>query len=231
VSRSTSAWIVVGRRVALAAALATATASLPGAARAQVRPPPPAGAADTTRRTPADTGRRPAAPADTTRRARGPRRRAAGAAPRPDLKPPVTPRRALISSLLLPGLGQSRLERPTAGAIFVAVELAAVAMIGKSLADLRAARALRADTITTVIPIDSLGRPATGGARAGGPFDEELVRARSLHVEDWIATILFNHLISGAEAFVSAQLYDLPAQVGAFPTPRGGAAVAVSVAW
>ena len=145
--------------------------------------------------------------------------------------PPVTPKRALISSLLLPGLGQTRLERPTAGAVFAGVELAAIAMIGKSLADLRSARALRADSITRVIPVDSLGRPVTPILRAGGNFTDELVRARGLHVEDWIAVILFNHLISGAEAFVSAQLYDLPAQISARPTQRGGAAVAVSVAW
>lgn len=119
-----------------------------------------------------------------------------------------------------------------AGAIFAGVELAAVAMIGKSMADLRAARALRADSITSVIPIDSItGQPTTPVTRVRGPFTSELVRARGLHVEDWVAVILFNHLISGAEAFVSAQLYDLPAQISARPTARGGTAVAVSIAW
>jgi hypothetical protein len=136
-----------------------------------------------------------------------------------------------LSSLLLPGLGQARLERPTAGAVFAGVELAAFAMIGKSLADLRAARALRSDSVTNVITVDTLGVPTTTVTRVEGPFTSELVRARGLHAEDWIAVILFNHLLSGAEAFVSAQLYDLPAQISARPTARGGAAVAVSIAW
>jgi hypothetical protein len=104
-------------------------------------------------------------------------------------------------------------------------------MINKSLADLRAARALRADSVTTVIPVDSLGVPTGEPTRVAGGFTTDLVRARGLHVEDWVALIFFNHLISGAEAFVSAQLYDLPAQISAHPTPRGGAALVVSVAW
>lgn len=136
-----------------------------------------------------------------------------------------------MSSFLVPGLGQARLERPTAGAIFVAVEIASIAMINKSLADLRAARALRADSVTTVIPVDSLGVPTGEPTRVAGTFSTDLVRARGLHVEDWIALLFFNHLISGAEAFVSAQLYDLPAQISARPTTRGGAALTVSVAW
>jgi hypothetical protein len=206
-----------------ATALALAVASEPAGAQPRPRGAAPGAPA-------ADTGRRATA-ADTTRRASGPRARAEGAAPRRDLRPPVSPRRALLSSLLLPGLGQARLERPTAGAVFAGVELAAFAMIGKSLADLRAARALRADSVTSVITVDTLGVPTTTVTRVEGPFTSELVRARGLHAEDWIAVILFNHLLSGAEAFVSAQLYDLPAQISARPTARGGAAVAVSIAW
>jgi hypothetical protein len=213
----------VAARGVCTAALALAVAGAPAAAQQRPR----VGAAGTPA---ADTGRRAIAP-DTARRASGPRPRAAGAAPRRDLRPPVSPRRALLSSLLLPGLGQARLERPTAGAVFAGVELVAFAMIGKSLADLRAARALRSDSVTRVITVDTLGVPTTTVTRVEGPFTSELVRARGLHAEDWIAVILFNHLLSGAEAFVSAQLYDLPAQISARPTSRGGAAVAVSIAW
>jgi hypothetical protein len=211
----------VWRAAAFAAALAMSAPVL----AAQVRPGP-----GTAPRTPTDTARA-AAPTDTARRTGGPRQRPAGAAPRAGLNPPVTPKRALISSLLVPGLGQTRLERPTAGAVFAGIELAAIAMIGKSLANLREARALRADSITTVVPLDTLGRPTRAPTRVGGALTDELVRARSLHVEDWVAVVLFNHLISGAEAFVSAQLYDLPAQISARPSTRGGAVVAVSVTW
>ena len=51
------------------------------------------------------------------------------------------------------------------------------------------------------------------------------MRARRVHYEDWLAAILFNHLFSGADAFVAAQLWDLPTQVSARPD-AGGVTVA-----
>ena len=54
------------------------------------------------------------------------------------------------------------------------------------------------------------------------------MHARQLHVEDWVAVILFNHLFSGADAFVAANLWDLPAEMAVIPTSNG-LAVAVSV--
>ena len=62
-------------------------------------------------------------------------------------------------------------------------------------------------------------------------YTEELVRARALHVEDWVAVILFNHLISGADAYVAANLWDLPQHLSmrAAPLPRGGAALTFSL--
>lgn len=205
----------------LASGLALVAAPLLGIG-AQTQPAPP--------RPPRDTAA-VASPRDSAARAApGPRRTRAGAAPRPGLRPPISPRRAFLSSLLVPGLGQSRLQRPTAGAVFAGVEMAAVVMIGKSLADLRAAKAFRADSVPGSVPVDSLGVPTGTTPLVGAPYTNELVRARRLHLEDWIAVIVFNHLASGAEAFVSANLFDLPAQISARPTPRGGA-VTVSLAW
>ena len=37
--------------------------------------------------------------------------------------------------------------------------------------------------------------------------------AGAVIIEDWIALLVFNHLVSGADAFVAAHLWDLPAQV------------------
>ena len=142
----------------------------------------------------------------------------------------MTPRRAFLSSLVLPGLGQSRLQRPTAAAVFAGVEFGALLMLQKSLGDLRAAKAFRADSVPVVQPVDTLGQPVSPTTLVAAPFSNDLVRARRLHLEDWIAVLLFNHLISGAEAYVSANLYDLPTQISARPA-RGGAAVAVSVTW
>jgi hypothetical protein len=39
------------------------------------------------------------------------------------------------------------------------------------------------------------------------------VRARKQHVEDWVALLIFNHLFAAADAFVAAQLWDVPARV------------------
>lgn len=212
----------VVRRVGIgfgAAALLMASVTT---ARGQTRPARPATPADTL---PGATVRDSVPPAP-----RGPRRARAGAGPRAGLRPPVSPRRAFLSSLIVPGLGQSRLQRPTAGAVFAGVEMAAVVMIGKSLADLRAAKAFRADSVAGSVPVDAAGNPTGATPLIGAPFTDDLVRARRLHLEDWIAVIAFNHLISGAEAFVSANLFDLPAQISARPSGRGGA-VTVSLAW
>ena len=163
--------------------------------------------------------------------ARGPRRARATVAPRPGLEPPISPRRAFLSSLLVPGLGQARLDRPAAGALFVTVELAAMTMVAKSAYDLRAAKSFRADSVVLSYPVDTAtGLPTTRPVRGEGPFPNDLVRARRLHLEDWLAVIAFNHLIAGAEAFVAANLWDLPAQVGA-QRSRRGTTLLVNVPW
>lgn len=215
-------------RTCAVALLALAGAEL----RAQVPVPAPARPDSVTRtdtvRTPADSARVRAA--DSARVRRGPARVRAAVAPRVGLEPPVSPRRAFLSSLLVPGLGQARLDRPSAGALFVTVELVAATLAAKSAYDLRTAKAFRGDSIAVEIPVDSLGQPLPARRRTQGPFSNDLVRARRLHLEDWLAVIAFNHLIAGAEAYVAANLWDLPAQVGARRTDRGPA-LAVSLAW
>jgi hypothetical protein len=228
---------VVGRvRVIVLAVVAIALTLATAPARAQQPTPPapvpPAPASrDSARTRPDSTGLRIdtlRAPVDT---ARGPRRARAAVVPRPGLVPPISPRRAFISSLLVPGLGQARLDRPAAGALFVTVELAAIAMATKSAYDLRAAKAFRGDSIVLSYPVDTAtGLPTTRPVRGEGPFPNELVRARRLHLEDWLALLAFNHLIAGAEAFVAANLWDLPAQVGA-QRSRRGTTVHVNVPW
>ena len=164
--------------------------------------------------------------------ARGPRRPRSGIAPRPGLEPPISPRRAFLTSLVVPGLGQSRLQRPSAGAGFFLVELGALALMQKSLGDLREAKRLLADSVPSAWPVDPesgalLPRPP----RETGAFGQELVRARRVHVEDWAAVLLFNHLISGVEAYVAANLWDVPAQVSMRATPAGTRALVVAIAW
>lgn len=134
--------------------------------------------------------------------------------------PPLTPRRAFAYSVALPGFGQSRLDRGSSGALFASTELAAIVMLRRSMTDLREARRFRTDTLPENFTVGADGK-VTGSGTVVGRYTSDLVRTRRLHMEDWIAVIAFNHLFAGADAFVSAQLWDIPVQMSALPTNRG----------
>ena len=147
---------------------------------------------------------------------RRPARRLPNSIPDSLLRPPVTAKAAFLHSLLLPGLGQSALRRSTAATIFSAAEVGAIYMVHKSRADLGRAKALRRlDSI-------SVGDPTLGEAVTRVPaVTQGLINARKLHLEDWIAILIFNHLLAGADAYVAANLWDLPARVSITQTPAG----------
>lgn len=159
---------------------------------------------------------------DTTKRAP---RRLPNSIPDSLLRPPITPKAAFLHSLALPGWGQSALRRSTAATIFSSVEVGAIYMVMKSRADLKRARALsQLDSIT-------IGDPSLGETVTRVPaVTQELINARRLHLEDWIAALLFNHLLAGADAYVAANLWDLPARVSIRHTPAGTGIVA-QVRW
>ena len=146
---------------------------------------------------------------------------------KPRTGPPISPGEAFLSSLLVPGLGQARLERPVAGALYAAVELTGIAMLRKTWVDEREAIRFRLDSIPLTYKVtngaavlDSLGRPVVD-IWAFNRFGGELRAARRINAEDWVALLLFNHLFSGADAFVAAQLWDLPANVAVRWLPGG----------
>jgi hypothetical protein len=130
-----------------------------------------------------------------------------------------------VYSAIVPGLGQARLDRGSSGALFAAVELSAVVMVRRSSADLREARRYRTDTLPTNFTVGA-GGTLTPVERVVGRYDADLVRTRRLHVEDWLAAIAFNHLFAGADAFVAAQLWDMPIRLTAAPSPSGTVFVA-----
>jgi len=115
-------------------------------------------------------------------------------------RPPVSPGQAFLRSLVLPGWGQASLNRNVTGGLFVAFEGVALAMVWKSAWQL-------------------------DFARARGKYVDSHVRER----QDWTVLLVFNHLISATEAFVSSHLYDFPATLNSQPLPDGSTGVGVKV--
>ncbi len=165
---------------------------------------------------------------------------AAIAAKDPALVPPLSPRRAFLTSLLLPGYAQFRLERPNAAALFGTAEVLSIGMARKAALDLREARRGARDSVvltwqvnpaTGAILVDSITgkpRPATFERNRNTP---QRIAARRTHYEDWIAAILFNHLISGADAYVAANLWDFPVNVKGGVSAMGTAQILATIQW
>ena len=131
--------------------------------------------------------------------------------------------------------GQAKLDRAWTGALFMGVEVLALSRWEQAARDLKYAQTHRQDSIALydsvvngVVQInDTTGKPIE--IFAYNPYSSTRVGARKLHVEDWIAVVIFNHLISGADAFVEAQLWDLPSRISAFRGPDGSTVVAISL--
>jgi hypothetical protein len=105
---------------------------------------------------------------------------------------------AFWRSLLIPGWGQSATGRHTTGAIFVVWEGVTAMMTLKAQQEANYMKQI-------------------GSAN---------LEAKRQEVEDWLVLWVFNHLFSGAEAYVSAHLQDFPAdlKIRAFP---GGIGISV----
>lgn len=144
---------------------------------------------------------------------------------------PITPRRAFLSSLLVPGTGQAALDRPYAGGVFMLVEAITLTMMHRSAEDARLARSFARDStpatynvdpLTGLVARDSLGNPIVATWQQSR-YGQAITRSRRLHLEDWVAVLFFNHLFSGADAYVAALLWDLPERVSLVRTPMGPA--------
>lgn len=152
-------------------------------------------------------------------------------------RPPISPSRAFLSSLILPGYGQSRLDRPSAAMLFSTVEIFSIGMAAKSAHDLREIRSIPRDSVVSTYRTDPLTGLAVIDPKTGKPipetyiksrFDADRVKARRVHYEDWIAALLFNHLLSAADAYVAANLWDFRANVAATPT---SARIGATLTW
>jgi hypothetical protein len=146
-------------------------------------------------------------------------------------KPPLSPRRAFLYSLALPGYSQSVLGRPTAGALFVLTESIALVMLRESAADLREARRFRTDSLVVIgYEVDPTGTAPPTPITQASAYTDRLIDVRRGHVEDWIAFIVANHLFAAADAYVAAHLWDLPTQISV-ESRRDGAVLAAKVSW
>jgi hypothetical protein len=121
----------------------------------------------------------------------------------PDTAHRVRPMGAFLRSLLVPGWGQAATGRRVTGALFATWEGVAAMM------------ALKAQSETHYLK-------ESQSASLG---------AKRQEVQDWIVLWVFNHLFSGAEAFVSAHLQDFPKdlKIRAFPGGRGGLGISLPV--
>jgi hypothetical protein len=143
--------------------------------------------------------------------------------------PPISPKRALIYGLLAPGAAQSVLGQHKSAAAFVLMEAITLGMIRESAADVHEAKRFAHDSIV-VSYVDEQGNALPAPIVRPPHFDSTFVRARRAHVEDWIAVLVANHLFSGADAFVSANLWDVRAHVGLRAVPNG-AVLGARIEW
>ena len=110
------------------------------------------------------------------------------------IAPPISPLGAFGRSFLVPGWGQAALGRRVTGAFFVAWEGVALAMT------LKAAH--------QVSYLEAVG-------------DSARLDSKRQEVQDWAVLLAFNHLVAGAEAFVSAYLWDFPVELETRALPGG----------
>jgi hypothetical protein len=142
-------------------------------------------------------------------------------------KPPMTPRRAFLTSLAIPGYAQTVFGRNKAAMLFTIVEIGSLGMARKSAIDLAEAKAFAGDSIVATYKTDPTTGLVTLDPKTGQPvpdtylasrFTPDRIKARRTHYEDWIAAIVFNHLFAGADAYVAANLWDFHTNVGVAST-------------
>lgn len=152
----------------------------------------------------------------------------------------ITPRGALIRSLLVPGWGHAATGSHLRGGFYLLAEAGAAWMLVKTRGHLSWAREVRrvreVDLVERLrregVPADSIplrvrSDPGVRNARA-------LEDARRQQQEDWVALGLFLVLLGGVDAFVSAHLQDFPEPLTVEPSVEEGRArlqVGVRLPW
>lgn len=138
-----------------------------------------------------------------------------------------SPRGAMFRSFLLPGWGQASYDRYVRGGVYFTGHVGNAYMIFKTLTSLDVAQDQEerwVDVVRDSLVADPGVNPDSVEAEiARHPrvrHARGLVSAREEQREDWIALGLFWVLISGIDAYVTAQLADFPASIGAIIDDR-----------
>jgi hypothetical protein len=118
------------------------------------------------------------------------------------IPPPISPLGAFARSFLVPGWGQAILGRRVTGAFLVFWEGLTITMTLKASHQLDY--------------LEELG-------------DQERIDAKKQEVQDWAVLLVFNHLLAGSEAFVSAYLWDFPVELEQRALPAGRVGVGAAV--
>jgi hypothetical protein len=118
------------------------------------------------------------------------------------IRPPVSPLGAFARSLVVPGWGQAALGRRVTGAVFVVWEGVALTMTFKAVHQ------------------KSYWEAVGDSAR---------IASKRQELQDWAVLLAFNHLVAGAEAFVSAYLWDFPVELDTRTLPTGALGVGVRI--
>jgi hypothetical protein len=100
----------------------------------------------------------------------------------PSPQRPLSPMGAFWRSFLIPGWGQAKLDRKLTGGLFIAVEGISLGMIFK------------------------MNHQLAYLQRTNDPSAD----AKEQQQEDWMAILVFNHLLAGLDAYVGAHLWDFP---------------------
>ncbi len=116
-------------------------------------------------------------------------------------RPRPRPFSYFFRSLAVPGWGQASLDRKLTGGIFVAFEGIALGMTLKANTELGYLQEINSDLVT----------------------------AKRAERQDWIVLMVMNHLFSALEAYVSANLFDFPADLGVRSLPAGRTGFGITI--
>ena len=141
--------------------------------------------------------------------------------PPPQVSGPVSPGRAFLRAILVPGWGHASIEEHTRGGFYFLTESAAAWMIVRTRLRLSAAKDVEELRLAQVrAALRAAGETDAAKIIAAEDNDDgviaarSLVEARSQQFEDWLVFGIFFVFLSGADAFVSAHLKDFPQPLG-----------------